>query len=286
MQDFAQKVAVVTGAASGIGRALAECFAAQRMKLVMADIEEPALSAAASELRQSGATVLGHQVDVSKAAEVEALAEAAYREYGAVHVLCNNAGVGGQGGAAWLSSLENWHWVLGVNLYGVIHGIHSFVPRMIAGGEPGHIVNTASMAGLMSGPLLAPYHVSKHGVVTLSESLCIDFQLAGKNIGVSVLCPGFVSTRIADSDRNQPESLGPGPLESEQLRQMVRMMVEQGLPPSVVAEQVLDAIRQNRFWILTHPELDAVVRSRADGILERRNPVFVPPQMPAGQGHS
>ncbi len=280
MQEFEGKVAVVTGAASGIGRAMADCFAAQGMRVVMADIEEPALSLAKSELRQAGATVFAYKLDVSQAAEVEALADAAYREYGAVHVLCNNAGVGGQGGPAWVSSLEEWQWVLGVNLLGVIHGIHSFVPRMVAGGEPGHVVNTASLAGLATGPTLAPYHVSKHGVVALSESLCIDLQLAGSSIGVSVLCPGFVRTRIADSQRNRPAWLGEGPPQSEQFQQMIRMMIDQGLPPSAVAEQVLEAIRQNRFWILTHPETDDVVRKRADAILERRNPQFVPPMPP------
>ncbi len=286
MQEFEGKVAVITGAASGIGRALADIFAAQRMKLVLADIEEPALSAAASELQQAGAAVFPFQVDVSQGAEVDGLAEAAYREYGAVHILCNNAGVGGQGGPAWQSSLENWQWVLGVNLWGAIHGIHSFLPRMIASGQPGHVVNTASIAGLLSGPMIAPYHVSKYAVVALSESLSLELQMTGSRIGVSVLCPSFVRTRIAESDRNQPASLGPGLPSSEQFRQMVRMMVDQGMPPSQVAEQVLDAIRQDRFWILTHPELDSAVRGRTDSILERRNPQWVPPPMPAGTGHS
>jgi NAD(P)-dependent dehydrogenase (short-subunit alcohol dehydrogenase family) len=284
MQELEGKVAVVTGAASGIGRAMAEVFAAQRMRLVLADIEEPALSSAASELRQAGAAVLPFRLDVSKPAEVDALADAAYREYGAVHVLCNNAGVGGQGGPAWVGSLENWDWVLGVNLFGVIHGVHSFVPRMVAGGQEGHVVNTASIAGLISGAMIAPYFVSKHEVVALSETLSVDLQLTGARLGVSVLCPGFVKTRIAESDRNRPESLGPSPLASDQMRQMMKAMVDQGTEPSVIAAQVLDAIRQNRFWILTHLELDAVVRNRMDAILERRNPQFVPPQMPAASG--
>ncbi len=273
MQELKGKVAVVTGAASGIGRALVERFAAEGMRVVLADIEEPALSNAATEMERTGAIVFPCRTDVSNAAEVDALAEATYRQFGAANILCNNAGVGGDGAPAWISSLDNWRWVLNVNLFGAIYGIHSFVPRMIAGGDEGHVVNTASIAGLTAGPMIGPYYVSKHGVISLSESLYTELQLTGSKIGVSVLCPGFVKTRIADSDRNRPASAERTVFPfSPQVREMVRNMVEQGVAPSVVADQVVDAVRKNQFWILTHPEFDAVLRERFDGILERRNP--------------
>ena len=281
MQDFEGKVAVVTGAASGIGQALAERFAREKMRVVLVDIEQPALSSAAGEMESNGATVAAVSLDVSKAADVETLAGKVYSRFGAVHVLCNNAGVGGVGGPAWQQSLEAWNWVLGVNLFGVIHGIRSFVPRMLAGGEEGHIVNTASLAGLLSGPLIAPYFVSKHGVVALSESLYLELQAAhAPQLGVSVLCPGLVKTRIAESVRNAPP--GSAIQSSAEMQQQLRGLLEQfGAPPARIADQVLAAICNREFWILTHPEYNPAIRARAEGMLQNRNPEMLQPPAPA-----
>jgi NAD(P)-dependent dehydrogenase (short-subunit alcohol dehydrogenase family) len=280
MKDFSDRVAVVTGAASGIGRALAERFAAEGMKVVLADVEEPALAAAERELSQAGAMAVGQRTDVSKPAEVEALAERAYREFGAVHVLCNNAGVAPPGGPSWERTLADWQWVLGVNLWGVIHGVRTFLPRMLAGGEEGHIVNTASMAGLVSIPMLTIYNVTKHAVVTFSESVYLELQAAGAKVGVSVLCPGMVDTNISDSDRNRPPELqneGGDPEQTPQqqaTRQIMEQMLKAGMKPAAVADQVLNAIRDGKFYILTHPELKDGIRRRMENILAEANPTF------------
>jgi len=270
--EFHQRVAVVTGAASGIGRALAGRFAAGGMRLVLADIEEPALHDAALALRAQGATVLAQRCDVSQPADVSALADASYSAYGAVHILCNNAGVGGGAVPVWMQTPDTWRWVLGVNMMGVIHGISSFVPRMIAGGEEGHVVNTASVAGLVTGPLISPYYASKHAVVALSESLYFDLQIVGSRLGVSVLCPGFVKTRIGQSERNRPPEGDFGPPGSDQMRAKMKELIDQGTAPEEVATQVVDAIRRRQFWILTHPEMDARLSDRAERMLARRNP--------------
>ena len=197
------RVAVITGGASGIGRALAERFATAGARLVLADVEEPALAAAGADLRAAGAEVAEVVTDVADPGAVDALADAAYQRFGAVHVVCNNAGVVSTG-PSWEQSIEDWQWVLGVDLWGVIHGVRSFVPRMLDGGEPGHIVNTASIAGLLPFPNIAPYDVAKAGVVALSEALHGELRAAGAAIGVSVLCPGVVPTRISESSRNRP----------------------------------------------------------------------------------
>ena len=268
MKVFENRVAVITGAASGIGRAMAERFAAAKMRIVLADIEETALETTLYAMRQSGATVAPFVGDVSRASDVELLAEFAYEKFGAVHILCNNAGVAGGGAPVWEQSLETWQWILGVNLWGVIHGVHAFVPRMLAGGEEGHIVNTASVAGLRTGPFLSPYYASKHAVVALSESLHFDLQLAGAKLQTSVLCPAFAKTRIAESGRNQPAGTSSG-----QFPEGMRQRVEVGMPPEVIAERVWEAVRDNQFWILTHPEADHLIRDRCEGMLQRRNPV-------------
>ena len=197
MKEFQGKVAVVTGAASGIGRALAERCAQEGMRVVLAGINEQTLMQASQELQAIGASVLAVQTDVSKAADVEALAQKAFDTYGAVHLLFNNAGVGA-GISLWESTLADWEWTLGVNLWGVIYGIRAFVPRMLEQDTEGHIVNTASIAGLVSGPGLGIYRMTKHGVVTLSETLYHELALRGAKVKVSVLCPGFVNTRIMD----------------------------------------------------------------------------------------
>jgi len=280
MKDFQDKVAVVTGAASGIGHALAEKSAQEGMKVVLADVEERALKQAEEELKASGADVLAVQTDVSKAADVETLAKQAFATYGGVHLLFNNAGVVA-GTTLWESSLADWQWVLGVNLWGVIHGVHYFVPRMLEQDTEGHIVNTASLAGLVSGPG-GIYSVSKHGVVALSETLYHELALRGAKIKVSVLCPGFVNTRIIDAARNRPAELQNEPAErnaspqEETMLQFMRQAIQAGMPPPQVADIVFKAIRDETFYILPHPEYKEAIRARMEDILQERNPTVVP----------
>jgi len=279
MKEFQGKVAVVTGAASGIGRALAERCAKEEMKVVLADIEEQALMQASRDLAAQGAQVLAVPTDVSQAGEVETLARKAFETYSAVHLLFNNAGVGA-GKSAWESSLADWEWVLGVNLWGVIHGIHFFVPRMLEQRSEGHIVNTASMAGLTYGPGQSIYKVSKHGVVSLSETLYYELALRGASLKVSVLCPGLVSTNILDAQRNRParlqdasvnEPLSP---QAEAVVQRFQQAVREAMPPGQVADIVFEAIREERFYILTHPTWKAAIQSRMEDILQERNPTL------------
>ena len=255
---------------------MAERFAAEGMKVVLADIEGDALGAAAERLAATGAEVASAEADVSSAEQVEALADAAYERFGAVHVVCNNAGVVTRG-AAWDQSLDDWNWVLGVDLWGVINGVRSFVPRMLAGGEPGHLVNTASMAGLLAFPSIAPYNVAKVGVVALSETTLHDLRKAGAPIGVSVLCPGVVPTRIAESDRNRP---GAQPGETPRMRVVdpgAARRARRANPPRS-RELVVDAILGDRFWILTHPEYHEWIERRAGAIVDGAD-VVVPPTL-------
>src|SRR5437660_6276606 len=203
LERFSDRVAVVTGAASGIGLALAERFAAERMKIVMADVEAAALDAAVAAVRAKALVVLAVRVDVSRAEDVERLARETYAAFGAAHVVCNNAGVAVIG-AVHEHSLADWQWVMGVNLWGVIHGVRAFVGRMLAGGEEGHIVNTASMAGLTTSPFMSVYDVTKHGVVALSESMYKEFAMAGAMIGEAVVSPGRINTKRSTSFKNSP----------------------------------------------------------------------------------
>ena len=278
MKEFKDKVAVVTGAASGIGRALAAGFAAEGMRVVLADIEEGALAKAESELKAAGATVLAVVTDVSNGAEVKALAEKTIETYGGVHILCNNAGVAPVTGASWELTEADWRWVLGVNLWGVLHGIRVFVPIMLEQGSEGHIVNTASIAGLLSVPWGATYSVAKHGVVTLSESLHRELALVGSALKVSVLCPAWVKTRLMDADRNRPAGLRNAPgvggrqPQAAALEQAVRQLISAGTNPAEIADHVIAAIRDERFYVLPHPEWKEQVRARMEGILEERNP--------------
>lgn len=287
MNTFQGKVAVVTGAASGIGRALAEHCVQEGMKVVLADIEEQALLQTSRELAAQGAETLAIQTDVSQAAEVERLAKIAFETYSGVHLLFNNAGVGA-GKTAWESTLADWEWVLGVNLYGVIHGIRSFVPRMLESGTEGYIVNTASMAGLTSGPGLSVYMASKHAVVSLTETLYHELTLRGSRIGVSALCPGFVNTRIQDSERNRPLGLQNAPdedivskdelsLEEQEGGQLLQQAIQKGMPPQRQAEVVFEAIREKRFYIYP-PEFKGGIRTRMEDILKLRNPTFLLPK--------
>lgn len=277
MEELSGRTAVVTGGASGIGFALARRFGAEGANLVIADVELAALAAAEAELADAGYPVLALTCDVRRPEQVESVAVAAEHRFGAVHLVCNNAGVAATGRVEELS-VEAWSWVLDVNLWGVIHGCRTFVPRLAAHGEPAHIVNTASMAGLDSGPLMAPYFVSKFGVVALSESLWHEQRLAGSAIGVSVLCPGFVRTRIADPARNAPPGVRdwvtPGSEAGAAFAAVLRSGVEGGKPPAEIADTVWQAVQADRFWILPHAaegSLDTV-RARADAIVDGRQP--------------
>ncbi len=271
MEKLDGKVAVITGGASGIGKAVAQRAAAEGMKIVLADIEEGPLKEAEGELSGQGAEVLGVVTDVSDGASVRALRDRALDRFGAVHLVHNNAGVG-VGGPIWEFSEEDWRWIIGANQWGVIHGIATFVPLMIAQGE-GHVVNTASIAGLTTTAFLGPYHATKFAVVAMSEALYKDLQAVGAPVGVSVLCPGFVQTRIAESDRNRPAWAPEREAEgAEELRAAIQSFVDAGIPPATVADRVLDAVRQNTFYILTHPDLNEAIEIRSRDILEGRPP--------------
>jgi NAD(P)-dependent dehydrogenase (short-subunit alcohol dehydrogenase family) len=259
------RVAVVTGAASGIGFALSERFAGEGMRVVMADVEGPALAEAADLLAGRGAEVLPVLTDVSSGEQVDALRDRALEAFGAVHVVCNNAGVAGLGRPVWEMSRRDWEWVLGVNLWGVINGIRAFVPVLLEQ-DAGYVVNTASLAGLTTG-ILGPYSVTKHGVVALSEGLHFQLAQRGAAVGVSVLCPGWVRTRIGESGRNRPADLeGPPELDTEQAAGL-RQLLETGMEPSEVAGHVVDAIGAGRFYVLTHPEMNEGIRRRAEEVL-------------------
>ena len=277
MKNFRDRVAVVTGAASGIGLALAERFAGEGMKVVMADIEAGALATASDRLRRNGAAIVATRVDVSRAEDVERLADETYDAFGAAHVVCNNAGVAVLG-AVHEHTLADWQWVINVNLWGVIHGVHTFLPRMLAGGDEGHFVNTASMAGLTTAPFMSVYDVTKHGVVALSESMYKELTMTGAPIGVSVVCPGLIDTNIMRSSRNRPESLAEegkaGPM-AQAFGQALSDRLAGGYPPSEVAEQVVAGIRERRFYIVpAQPDVKGNIAIRAQDLLELRNPTL------------
>jgi len=277
VKQFRGRVAVVTGAASGIGLALAERFAVEGMKVVMADIELAALETAAERVRKAAPAVLATRVDVSRAEDVERLARETYETFGAAHVLCNNAGVAVLG-AIHEHTLADWQWVINVNLWGVIHSVRAFVPRMLASGDEGHIVNTASMAGLTTAPFMSVYDVTKHGVVALSESMYKEFALSGAPIGVSVVCPGLINTNIMHSSRNRPEELAEegkaGPM-AQAFGQVLSDRLAGGYPPSEVADQVVAGIREGRFYVVpAQPEVKSNIAVRAQDLIELRNPTL------------
>ncbi len=265
MQELAGKTAFVTGGASGIGFALAEAFAAAQMKVMLADVETDALAAAVERLNHFQPNVRGVVCDVADATSVARAAEAAHAAFGNVHVVCNNAGVAASGGLVDGISLESWRWVLDVNLMGVLHGIAAFLPHIRAHGEGGHFVNTASMAGLQSGLGFSPYAASKFAVVAMSEGLALQLKPFG--IGVSVLCPGFVRTRIHESGRNRPASYGPAQAPDPAspagvLTAAIAERVRAGMDPAKVAELVLAAIRADELYVFPHPEMRDEVEER------------------------
>jgi NAD(P)-dependent dehydrogenase (short-subunit alcohol dehydrogenase family) len=264
MRELAGKTAFVSGGASGIGFALGRAFAETGMKVMLADIETDALAAAVKSLRKFGPDVRGVTCDVADLVSVERAAKASYEAFGNVHVVCNNAGVAGGGGIDNIS-IETWRWVLDVNLMGVVHGIHTFLPHIRAHGEGGHIVNTASMAGLQSGLGFSPYATSKFAVVAMSEGLAMQLEPLG--IGVTVLCPGYVRTRISESGRNRPARYGPtqapDPASSTgALAAQIAELVQSGLDPSDITAQVLTAIREEELYVFTHPEMRGEVKER------------------------
>ena len=277
MKDFQGKVAVVTGAASGIGRALAEKCVKEGMRVVLADVEEQALQQAANELKAGGADVQAIRTDVSKAEQVEALANKAFATYGVVHLLFNNAGVGA-GTTIWESSLDDWQWVLGVNLWGVIHGIHFFVPRMLAQNEEGYIVNTASSAGFVAHAGTGIYKASKHAVVSLSETLFLELAERGTQLKTSILCPEWVQTRIMESGRNRPAELSHAStdqqMDAETLTAIQKQFqeIQKGIPPTQVADITFDAIREEKFYIFTHPTTKLGAYARMEDILKEGSP--------------
>ena len=279
ISDFRNKTAVLTGAGSGFGLECARIGAKLGMHLVLADVQQDALDRAVAETQAAGAQVLGMRVDVSKADQVEALGVATLARFGAPHLVFNNAGVG-SGGLIWENSLQDWEWVIGVNLMGVAHGIRVFTPMMLAAAEndaafQGHIVNTASMAGLLNAPNMGIYNVSKHAVVSMSETLYQDLALVTDQISASVLCPFFVPTGISESHRNRPEGTQASrPTRSQLISQaMSDKAVSSGkVSAAEVAQKVFDAVAANQFYIYSHPKSIGSVQVRMEDILLSRNP--------------
>jgi NAD(P)-dependent dehydrogenase (short-subunit alcohol dehydrogenase family) len=275
MRQFKDRVAVVTGGASGIGRAMALRFAQEGMKIVLADIEQAELERTEAEFRDKGHTVIGVHTDVSKAEDVETLAKRALQAFEAVHVVCNNAGVA-PGGLVWEHTAKDWEWAMGVNVWGVIHGVRAFTPILLRQGEEGHIVNTASVAGLLSLPGMGLYCVTKHAVVALTE--CLHHDLAGHSdkVRCSVLCPAFVPTRISDSERNRPAILRDQRVKSQEdlaREEQLRHAVQAGrISAEQVADMVFDAIRTERFYVLPHQKIKGSIETRMQDILLGRSP--------------
>ena len=271
MNPLKDKVAAVTGAASGLGRAMALAFADEGMGVALGDVGDA--SAVLKEIQRKGVPALSMKLDVSRGEEVEAFAQRIDKELGGAHVVCNNAGVSPLG-AAWEASVGDWQWILGVNLWGVIHGVRSFVPRLMKRNE-GHVVNTASVAGIINPPGSGAYNVTKHAVVALSETLHHDLRERNSAVGVSVLCPAYVPTGIADSERNRPAGLAGADKSKETLAReaMLRKAVASGrLTAEDVARAVVQAVKEDRFYVLTHPRIKGAIRARMEDILDERSP--------------
>jgi NAD(P)-dependent dehydrogenase (short-subunit alcohol dehydrogenase family) len=273
IKELRGKVAAVTGAASGLGRSMALAFAAEGMDLALADVDEVNLSSVQEEVLAKGVRTITLKVDVSNAQQVEIFRDQTLTRLGGVHVVCNNAGVSPLG-AVWENSAADWQWILGVNLWGVVHGVRAFAPHLIAQDE-GHIVNTASVSGLISPPGSGAYNVTKHAVVALSESLHHDLRERNSKVGVSVLCPAYVPTGIVDSERNRPKELGASTKSEQTLAReaMLRKAVKSGkVSADKVAQAVVAAIKEERFYILTHPKIKGAIQARMEDILNGRTP--------------
>jgi len=277
LTEFEGRVAVVTGAASGIGKAMCERFAREGMKVVLADVENDALREAGRDIEKLGAEVLTVRTDVSQADDLSALAEATIERFGKVHVVCNNAGVFA-GGRTWDAIGTDWEWVLGVNVYGVLHGVRAFVPIMLEQNEPAHVVNTCSMAGLINMPLSGAYNVSKHAALSITETLFHELAGLDTPVGVSALCPELIRTGIGRSERNRPAHLKrggeEGTPEQEMVEAAIKASIDTGIPPSAMADRVFEGIKTNTFYLLAEEgtNWDAACRTRLDDIRLRRNP--------------
>jgi NAD(P)-dependent dehydrogenase (short-subunit alcohol dehydrogenase family) len=279
VKEFKDRVAVVTGAASGIGRAIADRCAEEGMKVVLADINKEGLASAVDELEAAGATALAVPTDVSRADDIEHLAKITIDNFGGVHLLVNNAAVYTTG-TIWENTIADWEWVLGVNLWGVIHGVRTFLPIMLEQDTEAHIVNVSSMTGLTRSNIIGTYTVSKHGIVALTETLFYELAERDSKVKVSVLCPGAVNTPVAEAARRRHVEMEDVPGErkmaqkDEQLIERLRRSFKEGMPPKEVADKVFDAIREERFYILTHPEEKVRVQRRMEGILQEKNPTL------------
>ena len=281
MDTFSGKTAVITGGAAGIGRAMAELFQAQGMNLVLGDIEQTTLENTVAALGGAEKGCIGVVTDVADPASVAALAASAIEQFGAIHIACNNAGVFA-GGLLWEQSLADFQWQMDVNLWGVIHGIRTFMPILAAQEEPGHIVNTASMAAVTAMPYSGIYHMTKHGVLALSESLFHELSFHAPHVGVSVLCPEAINTDIAQSERNRPDAYSrTGDIVENDARAMVSQALTDstaaGIGPEVMAQRVLEAIKQKQFYILSDEQWRVSANTRLDDLRAGRNPTFAPP---------
>ena len=275
MKEFKGKTVVVTGAASGIGYALAECFAQENMNIVLADIEQDALDAAVVKISDLGVEAVGIAVDVMDKNSVQSLAKQSIDAFGNIHILCNNAGVAPPAidGAIWEHDMSDWDWVMGVNFYGVLYGIQTFLPHMIEHQQEGHVLNTISMAGILG--LEGSYGVSKFAALSLSEGLFQSLKKINSKIGASALCPGFVATNLTDSQRNRPEHLASEKKSNFLLKQLAASVLKRGKKPDEIAARVIEAIKTNSFYILPHPIYDEMVKERYERILARTEPETV-----------
>lgn len=282
MQSLKGRTAVVTGAAAGIGQAMVRRFAAEGMRVVVADIDEGGARRLADELITGGKEALAVRVDVTVPADLDRLADEAFDRFGSVDVLCNNAGVLGRVLESWKQPSENWRWVFDVNVHGVVDGVRAFLPRMLAQESGGYVLNTGSIAGLITGPFFAHYNASKHAVVAYSECLHHELRQIGSNVRVGVLCPGWVNTGLASLEQKLPAQLReanagvePAPLVLERDRG-VRQMVSESVDPDRIAEIVVEAVREGRFYVFPHPERKADFEKRSEEILDEIEPRFPP----------